>query len=275
MPVSAASRATGGDVRTASFSAMGFICSFIVAGFVLQLAANAWPVRAFEHGKEVRIDLLALVVALASQLAIASVAFPWISSVQDVDVVRSSYLYLLTLTPISAGLFYFFVVDFLAYWMHRLNHVAWLWPTHAFHHSSRNLYWASGMRGSPVHFVLLGVPSLLVQVVFDPQGPVLSLVLAYGVVHNSLIHSNVRVPLRLLNWVFVTGRSHMVHHGRDPRLGGSNFGFLFTFWDRLFGTWVDPGSLAPDFPLGLGYEIGTARLVIGLPPETTRTGEAA
>jgi len=72
---------------------------------------------------------------------------------------------------------------------------------------------------------------------------------------------------RFVNLVFVTGESHIVHHARDPKLGGSNFGFLVTWWDRLFGTWVDPATLPADFPLGLGYEIETARLVAGLPPK--------
>lgn len=244
---------------------MRYLLSFVAVGLLLQLAARRWPVRRFSQAPEVGLDTIALLLALASQLALAAVAFPAISSIQDVRVVRVSYEALLTLTPLASGLFYFLVVDFLAYWMHRLNHTRRLWSTHAFHHSPRNLYWASGMRGSPVHFVLLGIPSLLVQVVFDPAGPVLVLVLVYGAAHNSLIHSNVRIPTRLLNWVFVTGRSHFVHHGRDPRLGSSNFGFLFTFWDRLFGTWVDPASLEPDFPIGLDYEISTLRLLVGLP----------
>jgi sterol desaturase/sphingolipid hydroxylase (fatty acid hydroxylase superfamily) len=246
---------------------MGFLVSFILAGFALQLAASKWPVRRYEHAPEVVLDVLALAVALACQLAIAAVAFPAISSVQSVPAVAGSYHYLRTLSPLEAGLFYFLVVDFVAYWMHRLNHARWLWSTHAFHHSARNLYWASGMRGSPVHFLLLGVPSLLVQVVFDPEGIVLWLVLAYGVVHNSFIHSNLKVP-RAVSLVFVTGETHLVHHAQDPRLGGSNFGFLFTFWDRLFGTWVDPAAVESGFPLGLGYDVPPARLVLGLPPDS-------
>ena len=249
---------------------MGFICSFIVAGIALQLAAAWWPVRVFEHDKEVVLDVIALVVALATQLAIASAAFPAISSIQWIPLVSGGYHYLLTLTPrqrqtVSGAQIYFLVVDFVAYWMHRLNHAAWLWSTHAFHHSPRNIYWASGMRGSPVHFLLLGIPSLLVQVFFSPEGVVLWLVLAYGVVHNSLIHSNVRLP-RALNWIFVTGESHLVHHARDLRLSSSNFGFLFTFWDRIFATWTDPASVPQGYPLGLGYEVGSVRLVAGLPP---------
>jgi sterol desaturase/sphingolipid hydroxylase (fatty acid hydroxylase superfamily) len=250
---------------------MAFLVSFILAGFLLQLASARWPVRAFDRGPEVVIDVLALLVALASQMAIASVAFPAISSVQSVPAIADSYHYLRTLTPLEAGLFYFLVVDFVAYWMHRLNHAAWLWSTHAFHHSARNLYWASGMRGSPVHFLLLGVPSLLVQLVFDPEGIVLWFVLAYGVLHNSFIHSNLRVPA-FVNLVFVTGESHLVHHASDRALGNRNFGFLFTWWDRLFGTWTDPAAVPAGFPLGLAYEVGTVRLVAGLPPRETIPG---
>lgn len=242
---------------------MTFLVAFVLVGFLLDGASRLWPVRAFDAPKDVALDAVALVVALACQLAIPFFAFPWISSIQDWPSVSTSYRALKTLGPLEAGLFWFLTVDFLAYWMHRLNHVGWLWPTHAFHHSPRNLYWASGMRGSPVHFLLLGLPSLLVQVVFSPEGGVATLAMLYGIAHNSLIHSNVRIPGRLLNWVFVTGESHLVHHGRDPRLGGANFGFLFTFWDRLFGTWIDPRSVAADHPLGLEHDVPAWRLVTG------------
>ena len=246
---------------------MGYLLSFLFAGLAIELASSWWPVRTFEHDKEVVIDAIALVVALVSQITIAAIAFPAISSIQWVPAISASYQYLLTLSPLQAGLFYFVLVDFLAYWMHRLNHSPWLWPTHAFHHSARHVYWASGMRGSPVHFVILGVPSLLVQVVFSPEGTVLWLVLAYGAVHNSLIHSNLRLP-RALHWIFVTGESHLVHHARDERLSHSNFGFLFTFWDRMFGTWTDPKTLPRDFPLGLAYDAPPARLIAGLPAKS-------
>jgi sterol desaturase/sphingolipid hydroxylase (fatty acid hydroxylase superfamily) len=253
---------------------VGFFASFVAAGVAMHLAALLLPVRRFERAPEVALDGVALLVALATQLAIAAIAFPLISSIQWVPFVSAGYHALLGLTPLQAGLFYFLAVDFLAYWMHRLNHSRALWHTHAFHHSSTNLYWASGMRGSPVHFVLLGIPGLAVQVFFDPQGIVLTLVLVYGAAHNSLIHSNLRLP-RVLNWVFVTGESHMVHHGRDPKLGGSNFGFLFTFWDRVFGTWTDPATVPADYPLGLAYEVSPVRLIAGLPPKREDAAAAA
>lgn len=256
---------------------MAFLVSFVLAGLALQLAAHLWPVRRVQPPAELPVDAVALVLALVCQVGVAAAAYPLISSIQDVEWVAASYRALVAAPPLLCGLLYFLVVDFFAYWMHRLNHTDSLWSTHAFHHSARNLYWASGMRGSPLHFVLLGLPSLLVLVVYSPEGAVGQLVFVYGVVHNSLIHSNVRVPTRLLNWIFVTGESHMVHHARDIVHGNRNFGFLFTFWDRMFGTWTEPKSLPPDYPLGLAYEVSYPRLMIGVPPprdDQTRSREA-
>ena len=60
---------------------------------------------------------------------------------------------------------------------------------------------------------------------------------------------------------------HFVHHGRDEKLNGTNFGLVFSFWDRLFGTYADPDELPDDFPIGLNYEISLPRLILGLPPK--------
>jgi len=41
-------------------------------------------------------------------------------------------------------------------------------------------------------------------------------------------------------------------------------GNMLTFWDRLFGTHVDPESVAPDFSFGLGTRENSVRLVLGI-----------
>ena len=243
---------------------MTYFAAFLAAGLVLQLAEQRWPIRSFDRKKEFRVDVLALLLAGACQLAIGALSMPWVLQLRSFDFAQSAHDHLVAMPAVVSGVLFFIVVDFLAYWAHRLNHMKWLWPTHAFHHSAHNLYWAAGQRGSPMHYLLAALPALLVQVFFVPAGAFLWIAIAYGIGHDSLIHSNLKLPRRL-NWVFVTGESHFVHHGRDPRLGNSNFGFLFTFWDRLFGTYVDPRSLPPNYPLGLSYDVGYARLAIGLP----------
>jgi sterol desaturase/sphingolipid hydroxylase (fatty acid hydroxylase superfamily) len=39
-----------------------------------------------------------------------------------------------------------------------------------------------------------------------------------------------------LRLVIVTPALHLIHHSPNPVETNSNFGFSFSFWDRLFGT---------------------------------------
>jgi hypothetical protein len=66
--------------------------------------------------------------------------------------------------------------------------------------------------------------------------------------------------------LLVTPRFHFVHHSAKQHVANSNYGFVFSAWDRIFGTYTDPGTVPRDDPLGLGYEISGWRLVLGLPP---------
>ena len=41
-----------------------------------------------------------------------------------------------------------------------------------------------------------------------------------------------------IEWLIITPSNHRVHHGSDEKYIDKNFGVLFTFWDRLFGTYI-------------------------------------
>ena len=42
---------------------------------------------------------------------------------------------------------------------------------------------------------------------------------------------------RRLRWLVVTPDMHRVHHSIYPQETNSNFGFSFSWWDRLLGTY--------------------------------------
>jgi sterol desaturase/sphingolipid hydroxylase (fatty acid hydroxylase superfamily) len=46
---------------------------------------------------------------------------------------------------------------------------------------------------------------------------------------------------RVLAPVIVTPAMHRVHHSIDRSEADSNFGQIFSFWDRLFATYTRPG----------------------------------
>lgn len=164
---------------------------------------------------------------------------------------------------------YVLLADMLAYWAHRLLHTRLLWHSHAFHHSPRHLYVLSGARATFVHIaVLFAGPVAVLFLIPIYQAPLVFAVIAWvQLLNQHYIHSNLRFPLaRYLEYVFVTPRFHFVHHSVDRRFSDNNFGFVFSIWDRVFGTYVAPEAVADNEPLGLDYPNSKLRLLAGLPP---------
>ena len=71
---------------------------------------------------------------------------------------------------------------------------------------------------------------------------------ARAIVFNPLTmiqHANVAFPRgldRWLGWLVVTPAVHRLHHAADRRFADSNYGVVFSFWDRLFGSRTEPHS---------------------------------
>lgn len=131
-------------------------------------------------------------------------------------------------------------VDFGQYVFHRLLHrYRWLWMVHSVHHSDVNVDVSTSLRFHPVE----GALNLLWRVVLlGILGLPLWLVGAQTVLMIPVAlfqHANLRVPQsidRALRWMVVTPGLHKLHHSPLPIDNNSNFGEVFPFWDRLFGT---------------------------------------
>ncbi len=162
---------------------------------------------------------------------------------------------------------YIIAADFGAYWAHRLLHSRLLWPAHAWHHSPTVLYWLSGLRGSPIHILVLFSPYVLAALLFPTPdiGLVALAVTVLDTANQHLIHSNIRLPWQKhLEWLLVTPRFHFVHHSTTVARSNSNYGFIFSIWDRMFGTLTDPDAVPADDPLGLDYPFAKWRLLLGI-----------
>ena len=77
------------------------------------------------------------------------------------------------------------------------------------------------------------------------------------------MHMNVAWRSRRLEWIFVTPRYHAIHHSSDPQHVG-NFGSLFSIWDRLFGTRIDPDAVETPLRFGTGTDDNPIRVVLGV-----------
>lgn len=146
--------------------------------------------------------------------------------------------------PIWAELFISLLIfDLIAqYFVHYLLHkVKWMWKFHMVHHSDTKVDATTGTRHHPGDYVMREVFSLIAVLV---AGAPLAFYLFYRIVtvfFTYFTHANVRVPLwldRPLSYIFVTPNMHKFHHHFERPWTDTNYGNIFSIWDRLFGTMV-------------------------------------
>jgi sterol desaturase/sphingolipid hydroxylase (fatty acid hydroxylase superfamily) len=149
-------------------------------------------------------------------------------------------LHLVALPPLAATALAVVLMDGWMYLWHRLNHrVPFLWRFHAVHHADAEMDATSGLR---FHTGEIAMSSLARLAVLPLLGLTVGQVLLYETLLLPVIlfhHSNVRVPARLdrvLRLVIVTPWMHWVHHSEWRPETDSNFSSVFSFWDRVFGS---------------------------------------
>ena len=140
------------------------------------------------------------------------------------------------------------LTDLSLYWVHRAMHGnALLWRTHAFHHTIGQIWWLAGSRTSATHLFLFAVPQIIIgRYVLALSSFETGIAYSFAVVVNLWVHTNIWVDLGPLEWLIITPNYHRIHHGAKG-LGNKNLAFVFTVWDRMFGTYVDPRVLGKNF----------------------------
>jgi sterol desaturase/sphingolipid hydroxylase (fatty acid hydroxylase superfamily) len=129
-----------------------------------------------------------------------------------------------------------------AYFAHWTEHrVRWMWKFHLVHHSDTTVDVTTGLRHHPGETVIrIGFTILAVYITGASMG-IIMLYQSLSVLFAHLTHANIQMPVRVdraLSWVFVTPLMHKVHHHYQLPLTDTNFGNIFSIWDRLFGTFA-------------------------------------
>jgi sterol desaturase/sphingolipid hydroxylase (fatty acid hydroxylase superfamily) len=216
--------------------------SYIGLAALFTVAELVRPARKLRYRKALPGDLVALLVY---QFGVTTVA----SYVCDPagDFMRhhlSAAIAALWLAPRIVA--YYLVVDLGSYWLHRLMHTRHLWRLHRWHHSPEQIYWLAGVRASLPQQILFNLPGIAaLPILSGAPGWVLVAIVIEGMIRNNWMHMNVTWRSNWLEWVVVTPRYHHIHHSADARLHDGNYGALFSIWDRLFGTYLDPDATVP------------------------------
>jgi sterol desaturase/sphingolipid hydroxylase (fatty acid hydroxylase superfamily) len=140
----------------------------------------------------------------------------------------------------------FVLRDFIQWNVHRLLHrVPRLWEFHKVHHSVQEMGFAAHLRyhwmENVVYRTLEYLPLAMIGFGIDDFFLVHIFTLAVG----HFNHSNFRLPLGPLKYIFNNPQMHIWHHARELPKGhryGVNFGLTLSLWDYLFGTAAVPSD---------------------------------
>ncbi|MEN9322337.1 MAG: hypothetical protein RL699_117 [Bacteroidota bacterium] len=127
-----------------------------------------------------------------------------------------------------------------AYLVHWVEHqISLFWRMHLIHHSDKWVDTTTANRHHPGESVLRFVFTCLgILAVGAPMWLVL-LYQTCSVVATQFNHANIKLPEKFdyfLSYVIVSPNMHKVHHHYMLPHTDSNFGNIFSVWDRLFGT---------------------------------------
>ena len=156
------------------------------------------------------------------------------------------------------------LLDVVSYGWHRANHrVPMLWRFHQVHHSDPTFTVSTALRFHPGELVL-SLPVRLAAVVAIGASAAGVLVFeALFTLANLVEHGDIAVPRRLereLGRVLVTPALHRRHHTKAGRERDTNYGTIFSFWDRVFASYT-PNDSASTVDTGVP---GLDRVPLGL-----------
>ncbi len=242
--------------------------AYLLAGMAaLSLLEAVIPLRA--RGSWNRAHLgpnLALTVVTFATNALFNVAL--VAALAGLEALDLGLLRRFELEAIPAAIVIVLALDFSTY----VGHVAMhgfpvLWRFHCVHHSDPAVDVTTTARQHPgegvIRYAFLAAFAL-------PLGASPAAYAAYRVLSalSALLeHANVRLPAWLdrgLSLVFPWPSLHKIHHARDERFTDTNYGNLFSWWDRLFSTFT-PAHVGASVGHGLdGFDAPEAQTTMAL-----------
>jgi sterol desaturase/sphingolipid hydroxylase (fatty acid hydroxylase superfamily) len=170
-------------------------------------------------------------------LSIAIISYSWMVEHLTIYQVKSSWL----LYVIA-----FLALDFAGYWVHRLAHtVNFFWNNHIVHHSSEEFNLACALRQSISVYFRIYAFLLIPAAIFGVPQQVIAVVAPLHLFAQFWYHTQHINKMGWLEYIIVTPAHHRVHHAINPEYLDKNYGQIFIFWDRLFGTFQEESPAIP------------------------------
>jgi alkylglycerol monooxygenase len=164
-------------------------------------------------------------------LSIAIISYGWmVKHMAVVHVQTTALTYLIA----------FVVLDLAGYWTHRIDHEYNLfWNAHIIHHSSEDFNLACALRQSISTIIRVFTIFLLPAAVLGVPASVVAVVAPLHLFAQFWYHTQHINKMGWLEKVIVTPSHHRVHHAINKEYIDRNYGQIFIFWDKWFGTYQE------------------------------------
>jgi alkylglycerol monooxygenase len=140
----------------------------------------------------------------------------------------------------------FIALDFAGYWVHRISHEYNLfWNNHIIHHSSEEFNLACALRQSVSVVLKIFALFLIPAALFGVPGTVIAIVAPLHLFAQFWYHTQHIGRMGFLEKIIVTPSHHRVHHAINPEYLDKNYGQIFIFWDKFFGTYQEEMPSVP------------------------------
>jgi len=132
--------------------------------------------------------------------------------------------------------FLLLATDLIWYWYHRLGHeINFLWAAHIVHHQSEEFNLTAAARITTIQAVFRNVFWCVLPLLGFHPNMIIVILLAHGA-YSFFTHTQLIGKIGWLEYVFITPSLHGVHHASDEKYLDKNYGDVFVFWDKIFGT---------------------------------------
>jgi len=135
------------------------------------------------------------------------------------------------------------LLDFFgAYLAHYVEHkVKPLWMVHLVHHTDHKVDTTTANRHHPIESVIRFTFTLFGVFVVGTPIALVFLYQSMSLVFTQFTHANIKMSKgfdKVLSYVIVSPDMHKTHHHYRLPYTDSNYGNIFSIWDRLFGTYL-------------------------------------
>ncbi|RZL59057.1 MAG: sterol desaturase family protein [Pedobacter sp.] len=128
------------------------------------------------------------------------------------------------------------LTDLVWYWYHRLGHeINILWAAHIVHHQSEDFNYTVSARITVFQALIRNIFWCILPLLGFHPVLVITILVIHGA-YSFFTHTQLIGKLGWLEHILITPSLHGIHHASDEKYLNKNYGDVFVFWDKLFGT---------------------------------------